>query len=109
MRQIIRKENSFFLGAAEVIANNLDFVFRYIYAVAYILFIASYFLQQMSQREGYTFLGAAIIGAIFILFFLLFQMFSFRKSFLNVDYSKAILFFFKCKCFKTKRILTDYE
>ncbi len=45
IRTIIRKENSFILGFSEVISNNLDFVFRYLYAGAYLLMIAAEFID----------------------------------------------------------------
>ena len=40
IRKIIRKENSFLLGMTEVITLNFDFLFRYLYAVAFLLAMA---------------------------------------------------------------------
>lgn len=40
MRRIMRKENDFILGMAELISNNFDYIFRYLYAAAFILLIA---------------------------------------------------------------------
>lgn len=40
LRKIIRRENSFLYGMSEVISGNFDYVFRYVYVVAFILLIA---------------------------------------------------------------------
>lgn len=40
LRKIMRKENSFLYGFCEVISRNIDYVFRYLYAVAFILLMA---------------------------------------------------------------------
>lgn len=40
MRHIMRKENDFILGFAETIMNNFDYIFRYVYAAAFLLLIA---------------------------------------------------------------------
>lgn len=44
LRRIIRKENSFLFGMAEVITHNFDLVFRYLYAGAIILLMAGQFI-----------------------------------------------------------------
>lgn len=40
LNKILRKENSFLLGFTETIANNFDFIFRYLYAVTTLLLMA---------------------------------------------------------------------
>lgn len=40
MRRIVRKENSFLLGFSEAIMSNFDYIFRYLYAAAFLLLIA---------------------------------------------------------------------
>jgi hypothetical protein len=40
MRRIMRKENAFILGLSEIISNNFDYIFRYLYAAAFLLLMA---------------------------------------------------------------------
>ena len=37
IKRIIELENSFLLGITEIFSNNLDYIFRYLYVVAFIL------------------------------------------------------------------------
>lgn len=40
MRRIMRKENDFLYGMAEILSNNFDYIFRYLYAAAFLLLMA---------------------------------------------------------------------
>lgn len=44
LRKIIRKENSFLFGFTEVISNNFDFVFRFGFAISFLLLMAVQFV-----------------------------------------------------------------
>jgi len=67
MAKIIRKENSLMLVVTEAIANNFDYVFRYIYLVAVILLMSGQFYFQIEGSEGVSYLiTAAIISVILI-------------------------------------------
>jgi hypothetical protein len=48
LRKILRKENSALLGMTEVITLNFDFIFRYLYAISYLLMISSVYTDQLT-------------------------------------------------------------
>ena len=43
LRKIVEKENSFILGMTETFSNNLDYIFRYLYLIGFILLMGSQF------------------------------------------------------------------
>lgn len=44
LKKIVEIENSFLLGITETFSNNLDYIFRYLYVVAYLLQIAGHYV-----------------------------------------------------------------
>lgn len=67
LRKVVRKENDFIFGMAEIISNNFDYVFRYIYACAFLLLMASHFLDQTIRSSGYSFMAASIVATLIFL------------------------------------------
>ena len=66
LRKIIRKENSFLLGFTEAIATNFDYIFRYLFAVSFMLLMSVEFIDQMPSSSGYSLLsGVCVISVIF--------------------------------------------
>eukprot|EP00347_Sterkiella_histriomuscorum_P001850 403370439 len=109
MRKIVRKENSFFYGMAEILANNFDYIFRYLYAAAFLLLMAGQYLDQTTLSTGYSFMAASIVITVIFIFALSIIIIQYRKGFSNIDTGRAIAFYFKCKCCKTKQILENYD
>ena len=40
LHRVIEYENSFLLGITEIFSNNLDYIFRYLYIIAFVLQVA---------------------------------------------------------------------
>jgi hypothetical protein len=109
IRKIIRKENSFLLGMTEVITLNFDYIFRYLYAMAYLLMIACVYTDQLSIENGFSFLGAVLIVCIIFFVSLGITLISYRMKASNLNMSKAAFFYLSCKFWKSKQILENYD
>jgi uncharacterized membrane protein YozB (DUF420 family) len=98
----MRQENSFLYGFSEVVSNNFDYIFRIVYACAFLLLMAVHFIDQSEVSDAYSFLAAAIVVTMIFLVALAIVVIQYRKKFSNIDTTKAILFYLKFKCFKSK-------
>ena len=109
IRRILVKENCFLIGFTEIISNNFDFVFRYLYAVAFLLLMAGQYIYQLPPANGYTFMGAALVISVIFLIAFLAVIIIYRKKTSNIATHKAIVFYLKCTCCKTKSVLDNFE
>lgn len=44
LMKIVEYENSFLLGITEIFSNNLDYIFRYVYLVAFIVQVTGHYI-----------------------------------------------------------------
>ena len=109
LRKIVRKENSFLLGFTEIIANNFDYIFRYLYAMAFLFLMSGQFIVQLKGLMGFSFLAAIIVLSVIFLTALFISIVQYRMKTSNLPFSKAILFYVKLKCFKSKHVLDNYD
>lgn len=93
----------------EVITLNFDFIFRYLYAVAFLLAMAVQYLAQMTETGGYSFLGGVLIVAVIFIIALAITLIQYRMKASNLDRTKAFYFYLTCKCFKSKQLLENYD
>jgi len=98
VRKIIKLENSFLYGLTETITNNLDYNFRYLFLIAWIMQISIQFTTQFNQ---YYILGIGFVLAATLLLAYFYSLISYRKKASSLKTGQAIFFYFKCKCFKT--------
>ena len=109
LKRIVERENSFMIGMTETFANNLDDIFRYLYLIAYILLLAIQLIPQSTTTIGYSGLSAIIIISLIFMIALIISLILYRKKVLNVDTTRAIRFYFFCRCFKTKMVLENFD
>ena len=109
IKRIIELENSFLLGITEIFSNNLDYIFRYLYVVAFILQVTVQFTFQNRNKQGWSALAAIIVVSLIFIVALSISIITYRKKTSNIDTFRAIKFYFTCKCFKTQEVLENYE
>jgi hypothetical protein len=84
-------------------------VFRYLFFIAFLLLMACEFIRQTPALNAFSFVSAAVlVSSIFLAAFVI-SVLRYRKHESNVSFSKAIQFYFTCKCCKSKLILDNYE
>lgn len=66
--RILELETSFSIGRKELVSNNFDFVFRWLYLLAFMVLLS---VQITSLYDEFTILGAGIVlGLVFLICFL---------------------------------------
>jgi hypothetical protein len=107
--RILELEFSSLYGLAETISHNLDYIFRYLFIIAYLLMVSSMFTFQYHNSNGFSFLGACICISLIFFIALFVTMIQYRKKSTNIDICRSLLFYIRCRCFKAKQILENYE
>ena len=97
------------LGITETISSNLDFIFRYLYLIAYVLFLGSEFIFLSPNKLSYSTLTAFIVVSLIFGVALFVSLIQYRKKVLNVDTVRAFKFYLFCRCFKTKQMLESFD
>ena len=109
MRKIIRRETSFLYGFTECIAQNFDPIFRYLFAMSFILMQAVNYIHQLDATQAFSFLAAAIIVTLIFIAGLLINIILYRKKKSNLNFPQAVVFYLKCKCFVASSVIDNYD
>jgi len=102
---VIKMEHSFIYGLTETFSNNLDFVFRYLYQVFFMMQVG---LQMSDLFNDYVYVGTCLLLNFLIVFTFIANVLSYRKRVTHISQIQAIFFYFTCKCFKSKQVLENY-
>ena len=103
--RILELEDSFSIGRKEVFSNNLDFAFRWLYLLAFILLLS---VQISNLYKEFTIFGAGVCFGCFFLLSFFYLIITYRMKQSNLSRGQSVLFYFRCKCFKTKQRLENY-
>lgn len=109
LRKIIRRESSFTYGFCESISGNFDPIFRYLYAMAFLLLQAVEYISQLESNQAHSFLAASIIATLIFVCAMLINIILYRSKKSSLNLLQALFFYLKCKCSVASRVIDNYD